>query len=303
MRKKLYYILLAIMLCWIPTLYSCQSDSPAAPGGTAGGGGGGGLDTTGAILIDHNCTDIGAIPQAAIEKAKSDLVIAYGHTSHGSQLITGMEGLIGFISDLYAFNEDGSGGALQLRDRPFSGASDLGNPDRIAWAAATRDYLQFHAEVNVVIWAWCYQVATADEEDINTYLDLMNGLETDYPAVRFVYMTGYLDGTRTTSNLHQRNAQIRDYCRAQNKILYDFADIESYDPDGNYFADKRADDNCDYDSDGDGYEDANWALEWQSAHPGEWYDCPSAHSQPLNANLKAYAAWWLWARLAGWEAN
>ena len=32
----------------------------------------------------------------------------------------------------------------------------------------------------------------------------------------------------------------------------------------------------------------------------DWYKCSSAHSQPLNANLKAYAAWWLWARLVGW---
>jgi len=28
-----------------------------------------------------------------------------------------------------------------------------------------------------------------------------------------------------------------------------------------------------------------------------------AHSQPLNANLKAFAAWWLFARLAGWPGN
>jgi hypothetical protein len=29
----------------------------------------------------------------------------------------------------------------------------------------------------------------------------------------------------------------------------------------------------------------------------------TSHSQPLNANQKAYAAWWLWARLAGWDSN
>ena len=83
-------------------------------------------------------------------------------------------------------------------------------------------------------------------------------------------------------------------------VLEDLADIESYDPDGNYYCDVYANDNCDYDSDGNGSRDANWATSWQAAHPGEWYDCSSAHSQPLNANSKAYAAWWLWARLGGW---
>lgn len=29
----------------------------------------------------------------------------------------------------------------------------------------------------------------------------------------------------------------------------------------------------------------------------DWYHCGSAHSQPLNANQKAYAAWALWCAL------
>jgi hypothetical protein len=253
------------------------------------------------ILVDHATIDIDAIPREAISQAKARLHIAYGHTSHGSQLIDGMTGLVDFKDTLYSFNGDGSGGALDLKDRPFSGASDLGNPNRSAWEEATRDYLGDHPGTNVVIWSWCGQVSSASEEDIKNYLALMNGLEADYPNVRFVYMTGHLDGYGLTGNLHIRNEQIRAYCAANEKILYDFADIESYNPDGVYFGDKDANDNCDYDGDNDGYFDGNWAIEWQNAHPGEWYDCPSAHSQPLNANLKAYAAWWLWARLAGWE--
>ena len=51
--------------------------------------------------------------------------------------------------------------------------------------------------------------------------------------------------------------------------------------------------------------DKNWALDWQARHMQniDWYDCSSSHSYPLNANMKAYAAWWLWARLAGWDQN
>jgi hypothetical protein len=256
------------------------------------------------LIIDHQCTKLQQIPSEWIDSAKSKLHIAYGHTSHGSQLTTGMTGLVSFAGSQYEWNNGGSGGALDLHDRGISGASDLGNPNRTAWADATKNYLNnsSYSDVNVIIWSWCGQVSSASEADINTYLSLMNQLEIDFPNVMFVYMTGHLDGSGLTGNLHLRNEQIRNYCSNNDKILYDFADIEAWDPDLNYFGDKIPNDNCDYDTDGNGSRDGNWAIEWQNAHTEgvDWYDCPSAHSQPLNANQKAYAAWWLWASLAGW---
>ena len=258
------------------------------------------------IIANHNSAKLSIIPTNWIDSAKAKLHIAYGHTSHGSQLITGMEGLENWKGSQYAFNEGGSNVALDINDYAFSGASDLGNPDFTAWESATRSYLNnsSHSDVNVVIWSWCGQVSWASEDDINTYLNLMTGLENDYPNVKFVYMTGHLDGSGLTGNLNSRNDQIRNYCDLNNKILYDFNDIESYDPDGNYYLDKDATDNCDYDSDGNGSLDQNWAITWQNSHTlnVDWYNCSPAHTQALNGNLKAYAAWWLWAKLAGWDS-
>ncbi|HUT82116.1 MAG TPA: hypothetical protein VMZ29_13020 [Candidatus Bathyarchaeia archaeon] len=264
------------------------------------------------IIANHNVVNyvrLDMIPDENITSAKNSLHVAYGHTSHGSQITDGMTGLpaykesLGCTIGLYDWNEGGTDGALDIDD--YFAPGDLGNPDFSAWASYTEDYLEDVAniDVNVVMWSWCGEVSYATESDINLYLSLMSQLEIDYPTVHFVYMTGHTDGLGLDGNLHIRNEQIRDYCVENNKILYDFADIESYDPDMNYYGDKNCTDNCDYDSNDDNILDANWAIDWQNDHPDEWYSCGSAHSQPLNANMKAYAAWWLWATLSGWNTT
>jgi len=255
------------------------------------------------LIIDHTNVKLASIPSEWISKAKETLHIAYSHTSHGSQLTEGMSGLISFKGETYAWNNGGANSALDLHDYAISG--DLGNPNRTAWESGTRDYLRANPDVNVIIWSWCGQVSDASEADITTYLTLMDLLEYDFPEVKFVYMTGHLDGSGLTGNLHLRNEQIRDFCRKNKKILYDFADIECYNPDGTYFGDKKPNDACEYDTNGDGSRDGNWATEWQSTHTQgvDWFNCSAAHSQPVNANQKAYAAWWLWARLAGWNGK
>ena len=279
------------------------------------------------IIADHNAAaNFDNIPDYWIGKAKRDFKLAYGHTSHGSQIITGKNMINGFTGsgDNYAVDCDGydckdclydycddrtyysSGGShdiapsgtLSFFDRYPSG--DLGNPDRTTWADKTRTMLDDprYDDRNVVMWSWCGQANTS-EANIQLYLNLMSQLETDYPHITFIYMTGHLNGTGETGNLYQRNNQIRDYCTANNKILFDFADIESYDPDGNYFRDKNAEDDCDYWVNGSKH---NWADEWCAANPGK---CPScshcAHSRCLNCYLKGKAFWWMMARLAEWD--
>lgn len=260
------------------------------------------------IIINHECTNIFTIPEEFINKAKQNLIIAYGHTSHGSQITSGMSKLDQFMTNhdyapgMFEYSNTGNNNTLEFRDNCFDGANDLGNPNRSAWAQATRNYLEKSPETNVIMWSWCGQVSSASADDIELYLTLMNELEEDFQTVNFVYMTGHLDGSGENGQLNKNNETIRKYCRENNKILFDFADLESYDPDGetNYMQ-LFGNDNCDYTSPDN--EQKNWAIDWQNSHTEnvDWYQCSSAHSQALAANLKAFAAWWMFAELAGWE--
>ncbi len=257
------------------------------------------------MIFDHNDTDIAKISLDEINTAKQTLHIAYGHTSHGSQLTTGMTGLVKFADNggkglkhpagTFAWNDGGANGALDLHDRAMS--RDLGHRGDTSWADRTRKYLSAHEDVNVIIWSWCGGCSDNTAEGVNKYLDAMTALEKEYPKVIFVYMTGHLDHGRD-ANLKMINKIIRDYCVGNDKALYDYADIESYDPDGKFF--EFSHDNCDYYESAKGKKLGNWADEWQAAHTEgvDWYRCASAHSRPLNANQKAYAAWALWVRIA-----
>ena len=259
------------------------------------------------LVIDHRHTDVGALTAAQINRAKSSLHIAYGHTSHGSQLADGMTGLVDFANagglglalpaDIFAWNNGGAGGALDLHDYAMDG--DVGYyPD---WVNNTRAYLDnpANANVNVVIWSWCgqmddkYAAGTLNSE----YLQPMAALEQSYPNVTFVYMTGHVDIWDDANNKAACQA-IRTWCASGNRVLYDFNDIEHYDPDGTYFP--FVNDDCGVYNAAGGTQTGNWAVEWQNAHVEgvDWYNCGSAHSEPLNANRKAYAAWTLWCRLA-----
>jgi len=256
MKRKL--ILVAIILLAIMACDGGGNDSESSSS----------VDTaSSAIVADHlAAAKFNSIPASNINTAKAALHIAYGHTSHGSQLITGMNALAASNS-LYSWNNGGTGGALDLRDGAMAG--DVGYyPD---WVNNTRAYLgtpnasgrgTTNPDVNVIIWSWCGQASSYTQQDmIDKYLTPMSQLESDYPGIKFVYMTGHLDGTGSAGNLNARNQQIRNYCIANKKILYDFADIESYDPDGatNYML-LYADDGCNYSG-------SNWAINWITAHP------------------------------------
>ena len=122
-------------------------------------------------IFDHGNLDISKIPTEWINNAKANLHIAYGHTSHGSQLITGMTGLMEWKGDLYKWNNGDMDGALDIRDQIMGG--DLGHNGSLLWESATRSYLDDHrnTDINVIIWSWCGGVSDNTEAGIIIYLN------------------------------------------------------------------------------------------------------------------------------------
>lgn len=263
-----------------------------------------------AIIADHTVTGIRRIehiPLEWIRKARDSLKIAYGHTSHGSQIRSGLNAVEREYGDEYDYSTSDGESVLFVAGRGdcFPTARDLGSPNRTAWSEDTRNFLNDadNGKFNVVMWSWCGQVGTTEETLLETYLQPMAQLEEDFSDVMFVYMTGHLNGRGIESNrVYDRNQQIRRFCKDGGRILFDFADIESYTPAGLDVRALQANDGCEYDYDGDGERDANWANDWCEAHPGDcYYSGSCSHSRSLNCQLKGEAAWWMFAKMVGWE--
>ena len=79
------------------------------------------------------------------------------------------------------------------------------------------------------MFSWCSELNEYSSEQVQWYLDSMNQLEIAYPNVIFIYITGNAqrDGAGGY-NRYLRNQQIRNYCLANGKIIFDFGDLDSW---------------------------------------------------------------------------
>ncbi|MCD4729138.1 MAG: hypothetical protein K8R74_00950 [Bacteroidales bacterium] len=258
------------------------------------------------IVIDHHCTDLPQIPMNWIDSAQANQKWHYAHTLHGGQLVIGLY-QIETNDPTYDIAKANSSlpnvaGALCI----FDGQEDVTYivPEEYWRTAAgmnkTRDVLNHNPTINVSQWCWCTQVNTYSENDVQEYLDSISVLEVEFPDVTFAYMTGNAQtgpGNHYNQNLAQgynrylRNEQIRNYCINNNKVLFDFGDIDCwwYNPTSEEWEWSTYE-----------YWNGSDTVTVPFEHPQYNLD-QAGHTSYENCEHKGMAVWWMMAKLAGWH--
>jgi hypothetical protein len=266
-----------------------------------------------------------SIPVGYISKAREQFHIAYQHTSHGTHVPYGLNGLQRYKSgdeNLFAvtFNGEPVSGKLDFEDYALSSyhASDLSS-NETAFIQATRNFLDApeNADINVVMWSWC---SIGGHDVQGNYLPGMQTLIDEYgpggsepraaeTPVTFIFMTGHAESGNNIGPGRPRDQAdlIRSFCEDHHYYCLDYFSIESH----NYSDDAYYPD-CSDDSVSSQY-GGNYNADFQNNHsegvdwfynyaPGSSSPGYGAHlSQHITANRKAYAFWWILARMAGWN--
>ena len=214
------------------------------------------------ILVGHQQVDISTVPDSAITSAAA-LRLVLRRASVGGNISGGLD-------SLYTSNNK--------YNRSLWVFSDRGNP---GWQAKVDDFVSFTGSnltgYDVFSMKFCYIDPDADWA---YYRDHMLALEAANPTKKFVWWTIPImtAGDGPAAQRDAFNQSVRTYCGANNKPLFDLADIECHTPAGVKV------------TDGSGNE-AMYAN----------YTDDGGHLNTTGQARAASAFWYLMARVSGWD--
>lgn len=301
---------------------SSDASSPAASSSSAAPTSSSSVSSAGGYIADHMIAKdsvLRSIPIAYIDLARKNSRIAYQHTSHGTHVSKGLFGLPGFKSGdsaLFGITNNAltrDADKLDFHDNAIVNPSDLSTADSDwdAWLTANRTYLDAHPEINILLWSWC----DISNHNVAKYLSSATTIIGEYGAggskgrtnpVTFIFMTGHANlANNTGSGKPKAQAKlITDYCTANGYFCIDYYAIDTHDMADIYY--EAAGDNGNYSG-------GNYYESWQTLHalgvdwyynlssPGGSIEYGDHNTQHITANRKAFAAWWVFARIAGWD--
>jgi len=237
----------------------------------------------GAIIVDHNSVDADVIPQEWLDQAR-ELVTFFNHKSIGDNILEGIGDLEARDPGRYEISVQFSSGVGSGINHYQSGS----NGEPLSKVYGFSDLVK--AGHDVAMMKFCAGDVSCVNGDVpiemvwTEYRATMVGLEQGYPGVRLVWWTMPIiasDHSRAYCNEEMAwfNDQVRAHVGEFGGVLFDIADIEAHDPDGE-------------------------PVTWNGIEAG-WpgWTSDGAHLNEAGRQRVAGGVWWLLARVAGWDGR
>lgn len=246
-----------------------------------------------AVVINHDTVNAALIPQSYLDLAAQKSAV-FDHHSIGGNIMTGMGTLQSQNPARYSFvsqfappgnwytTHHGTGiniGEYQDGDNYYPETKIAGFDNTIRSGIGN--------VANIALMKFCfldiYDDAANGLTTWNSYRTMMTNLMATYPNTMFVWVTDPLEQALSPAYVNREksifNNALRQYVQANGGYLYDLADIESHDPNGNLVVDSQ------------GYEALYSGYAQTQDH----------HLNSAGQQRTASAFWWLFASLSGWD--